>query len=199
MFWPMFGHFFTPSRCGLTITMPSLPIFSPPVSVKHLHGIRSGTCCEKQTLKEQKEMSLVLLDGRLKDLPVAAVDTEKTIFYTSTSGRSEGVTIGPGSLFIRLKAQKIPGHRGVYDLSVQPIFSPLGKSRIPRPVKGDEAVPFEFDALGFRLKAGPGDFFFLGPKKYTTDQTGLAAILFSREIPRPVVRLYMFLCGGMTD
>lgn len=148
--------------------------------------------------KRVERDSLILVNNKPKELPVIAIDTEQTFFYTSIAAQSEGVTIGPGALSLQLKAQKIPGLRGVCDMNIQPIFSPLSKSRIER-LKEDEGVPFVFDALGFGLKLSPGDIFLLGPKKYTTDKGGLSAVFFSRQKPRPVVRLYVFVCGQIAD
>ncbi len=155
--------------------------------------LRSGNA------KRAERDSLILLNNRPRDITVTAVDATKTIFYTSASARSEGITLGPGLVVLRIKTQKIIGQRGVCNLSIQPIFLPLRESRNRRSKEGDKEIPFVFDALGFRLKISPGDLFLLGPKKYTTDQAGLAACFFSREKPRPIVRLYVFVCGEIAD
>jgi len=149
--------------------------------------------------KRVERNSLVLLSGRPKDLYVTSIDSEKTIFYTSVSHVSEGVTIGPGSFVLRIKAQKIPEQRGVCDMSVQPVFTPPRKFRLPLRAEDGKTSPFAFDALELELKMSPGDFLLLGPKRYTTDQSGLAGLFFSTDVPRPSVKLYLFVCGEIAD
>jgi hypothetical protein len=143
--------------------------------------------------------SLILLSGQLKDLYVTSIDSEKTIFYTSVSHVSEGVTIGPGSFVLQIKAQKIPAQRGVCNINIQPVFTPSRKSRFPLRKETETTAPFAFDALELELKMSPGDFLLLGPKRYTADKSGLAGLFFSADIPRPVAKLYLFVCGEIAD
>jgi len=143
--------------------------------------------------------SLILLDGQPKDLPVTAIDCEKTIFYTSIAHRTEGVTVGPGTFSLRITMQKIPGQRGVCNMSVQPVFVPPGKFRLPLQKQFESPRSFVFDALEVELQISPGNFLLLGPRKYTTDKAGLSGLFFSTDIPRPVVKLYLLLCGEIPD
>jgi len=144
--------------------------------------------------KQTKTVSLLLLDGQTSDLAIAALGNEQTIFYISTDGSMEGVTIGPGILALRIKAEKIPGLRGVCNVDVQPVFSLPVRSSIPQLAAREKLGEFLFDAAGFRLKMSPGNFVFLGPKKYTSDQITLASLVFSRPGLGPVVRTFLFVC-----
>jgi len=144
--------------------------------------------------KRAKTVSLLLLDGQASDLAIAALGNEQTIFYISTDGSMEGVTIGPGNLALRIKAEKIPGLRGVCNVDVQPVFSLPVRSSIPQLAAREKLGEFLFDAAGFRLKMSPGNFVFLGPKKYTSDQITLASLVFSRPGLGPVVRMFLFVC-----
>jgi len=143
--------------------------------------------------------SLVLLNGQPKDLLISAIDSQKTIFYTSISHESEGVTVGPGSFALRIKAQKIPGQRGVCNMSIQPVFVPSRKFRLPLQKETDSAGSFVFDALEVELQISPGRFLLLGPKRYIADQSVLAGLFFSTDVPRPVAKLYLFVCGEIPD
>ncbi len=143
--------------------------------------------------------SLVLLNGQPKDVPITAIDSEKTIFYTSVSHKSEGVTIGPGAFTLRIKMRKIPGQRGVCNMSVQPVFIPSGEFLLPSQKETYTAGTFAFDALGFESQISPGSFLLLGPRKYTADKSGLAGVFFSTDFPRPAAKLYLLVCGEMSD
>jgi len=143
--------------------------------------------------------SLVLLDGRARNIIVTAMDSEQTVFYTSGGTSPEGITIGPGSLALRIMAEKIPGQRGVCQMNVQPVFSSVSTSRGQAKQKSSETVPFAFDALGIRLKISPGSYLLLGPKRYTAGASGLAAMFFGRTAPRPAARIFMFVCRAIAD
>lgn len=144
--------------------------------------------------KQVKTVSLLLLDGQASDLAIAGLGNKQTIFYISTDGSMEGATIGPGNLALRIKAEKIPGLRGVCNVDVQPVFSLPVRSSIPQLAAREKLGEFLFDAAGFRLKMSPGNFVFLGPEKYSSDQITLGSLFFSRPGPRPVVRTFLFVC-----
>jgi hypothetical protein len=143
--------------------------------------------------------SLVLLNGQPKDLSVTAIDSKKIIFYNSVAHQSEGVTVGPGSFSLRIKMQKIPGQRGVCNMSVQPVFVPPGKAHFPLQKETEAPGSFAFDALGVNLHITPGSFLLLGPRKYTTDKSGLAGLFFSTDVPRPAAKIYLLVCGEIPD
>lgn len=140
--------------------------------------------------KKVKTVSLLLPDGQDKDLAIKRLDNEQTIFYISTAGSMEGATVGPGKLALRIKAEKIPGSRGVCDVDTKPVFSsPIRK----------KSSDFLFTPLGFKLKMSPGDFVFLGPQKFISHQITLDSLFFSRPKPKPVIRAYLIVCTGIID
>lgn len=145
--------------------------------------------------KRVKTVSLLLLDGQASDLAIAGLGNKQTIFYISTGGSMEGATIGPGTLALRIKAEKIPGSRGVCNVDVQPVFSSPIRSSIPQLAAHEKLGEFIFDAASFRLKMSPGNFVFLGPKKYSSGQITLASVFFNRPGLNPVVRTFLFVCN----
>ena len=163
--------------------------------------------------RKVKTVSLLLLDGLTSDLAVAALYEEQTIFYISTEGSMEGATIGPGKLALRIKAQKIPGSRGVCNVAALPVFSSPIMSSIPQLAVREKAGNFLFDSVGFQLKMSPGDFVFLGPEKYISHQITLGSLFFSkpegslffskteRKLPerKPAVRIFLIVCTGIID
>lgn len=160
-----------------------------------------------------KTVSLLLLNGQANELAVARVPSEQTIFYRSTDAAMEGATIGPGKLALRMKAEKIPGSRGVCNVAAQPVFSPSITSSIPQLAAREKAGNFPFESVGFQLKMSPGDFVFLGPQKYISGQITLSSLFFSkpegslffskteRKPPerKHAVRIFLIVCTGVID
>lgn len=162
-------------------------------------GIQAGT------------ISLLLADGQAQTIAVAGLGKEQTIFYTTNNGSMEGATLGPGQLGLRIKAEKIPGSRGVCKMSAVPVFSPPRRSSIPLLSAREKSGELLFSPAGFSLKMSPGDFVLLGPEKYDSGQITLGSLFFSKpegslffsELERkgperkPSVRLFLLVCTGI--
>ncbi len=130
--------------------------------------------------KQINKVSLMLADDLPETISVARIDSPQTIFFTSTYGSKEGANVGPGILALRLKTQKIPGLRGVCNVTAYPVYSPpMIKSTIPLLNIRTQRREFPFSAAAFGLRMGPGDFILLGPKEYVSDQTALGGLFFS--------------------
>jgi hypothetical protein len=149
--------------------------------------------------KKIEKVSLLLPDGETSDLTIAELDKEQTIFYISSSGSLEGVTVGPGKLILRIKVEKIPGSRGVCNVIAQPVFTPPITSPIPQLAEREKANEFLFTSAGFHLKMSPGDFVLLGPEKYLGHQITLGSLFFSRPRPEPTVRMFLIICIRIID
>jgi hypothetical protein len=163
--------------------------------------------------KGAESISLLLSDGQANDIPIARLNSEQTVFYIPAGGPMKGVSLGPGMVALRIKAEKIPGSRGVCQVSILPIFSPPIRSAIPELVYRAKASEFYFSSVGFGLKMSPGDLVVLGPEKYIDDQITLGSLFFSR--PRgslffsrterkpperkPAVRIFLLACTGIND
>jgi len=163
--------------------------------------------------KKVEKTLLLLTDGRAETVVAAVLADEKTIFHISTSGAMEGVTLGPGKLAIRIKAEKIAGSRGVCSVDVQPAFLPPLKNPMLRRASAADTAPgeFVFAAAGFGLKMSPGDFFLVGPKEYSSSRITLGSAFFSkpqgsvffdeteRKPPqrKPSVSMFLFVCSAI--
>lgn len=159
--------------------------------------------------KQINKVSLMLADDLPETISVARIDSPRTIFFTSTYGSKEGANVGPGILALRLKTQKIPGLRGVCNVTAYPVYSPpMIQSTIPLLSARTQRREFPFSAAAFELRMGPGDFILLGPKEYVSDQTALGGLFFSNPEgslffseterstfePKPAVRLFLLVC-----
>lgn len=156
--------------------------------------------------KKTPTVSLLLSEGQADDLIVARLYREQPIFYTSTGGSMEGATIGPGTLSLRIKVEKIPGSRGVCNVRVHPVFSPPMMSSIPQLAARAKAGELDFICAGFRLKMSPGDFFLLAPKEYISDQMTLGSLFFTKSKSslsavkperKPAIRVFLVVCTSI--
>jgi hypothetical protein len=149
--------------------------------------------------KKKETVSLLLPDGETSDFTITKLNKEQTIFYISSTGSMEGVTIGPGKLSLRIKVEKIPGSRGVCNIIAQPVFTPPITSLIPQLAEREKANEFLFTSAGFHLKMSPGDFVLLGPEKYLGHQITLGSLFFSRPKPEPTIRMFLIICIRIID
>jgi len=146
-----------------------------------------------------EKISVLLTDDQPDDIVIGRLGSRQTIFYTPKSGSTEGTTAGPGKIALRVKAQKIPGSRGVCNFDVVPVFSPPISTSIPQLADREKAGEIVFTSCRFRAKMSPGDFILLGPQKYISRQVTLAGLLFSRSRRKPIVRTYLFVCTRIID
>ena len=154
-------------------------------------------------------VSLMLADGQAQTVAIAGLDRPQTIFYTGANGSSEGANVGPGVFGLRIKAENIPGSRGVCDLVAYPVFFPPTESSIPQLDAIGKLREFPFTSAAFGLKMSPGDFVFLAPKENISDQTALGGLFFNNprgglffsktKAPeyKPAVRIFLLVCTGI--
>jgi len=167
--------------------------------------------------KKAQTISLILVPGQDNDVFIARLFRRESITYTSGEGVTKQANVGPGELVLRMRAEKIPGLRGLCSLGLEPVFvAPLpGPAQELAARLGTE--DFEFDSTALSLKMAPGDFLLLGPKRYVEDRTRLASYFFNRSRPTartmvirpsedstqvrpyfgPVIRVYLFVCTAI--
>jgi hypothetical protein len=154
-------------------------------------------------------VSLMLADGEAQTIAITGLDRPQTIYYTAVSGSREGANVGPGVFGLRISAEKVPGSRGVCNLVAYPVFSPPSESAIPQLKALGKLREFPFTCAAFGLKMSPGDFVFLAPKEYISDQTSLGGLFFSNpreslffsktKSPeyKSAVRVFLLVCTGI--
>lgn len=160
------------------------------------NGIRDLLLAAKS--RNISTISLLLADGQFNDIPAAGFDRE-SLFYFSGSGQMKGASIGPGTIALRVRAEKIPGSRGVCKISAEPVFSPRIGMRIGHLAPGERTKDFSFGPVGFEARISPGQFVFLGPQEYLDDGTTLGSLFFSIPGREPVVRTYLLACTSIND
>lgn len=149
--------------------------------------------------RKGETVSLVLPDGQTNDFTVAALHGNQTVFYVSSAGSMEDVTVGPGKIVLRIKVKKIPGERGVCKVNAQPVFTLPIQTPIPQLTAQAKSAEFHFTSAGFDLKMSPSDFILLGPERYIENQITLDGLFFSRPGRIPTVKVFLFVCTRIID
>ncbi len=150
--------------------------------------------------RKVETVSIFLANSQHDDLNIMWLDKEQTVFYVSAEGTMKSKALGPGKIALRIKAEKIPGSRGLAEVSFQPVFSlptktdPVSKFKAGK----GQAEDFVFTSTGFKLKMCPGEFLFLAPKEYVSRQSTLGSLFFSMPGRRPAIRTFLFLCTAIT-
>lgn len=158
-------------------------------------------------------VSLMLTDGEPQTFAVTGLSSTQTVFYTAVDGSRQGANVGPGIIGLRIKADRVPSMRGVCDVVAYPVFSLPVKSAIKELDSQMKKREFPFTAAAFGLRMSPGDFVYLGPKQYVSDQSDLGGLFFTnlrgnliidraaRKPPerKTAVRVFLLTCTRIDD
>jgi hypothetical protein len=144
--------------------------------------------------RKTETVSILIAEAQANDLTIVGLDKEQTVFYVSSGGPMEEMTIGPGSIVLRIEAEQIPGERGICKVAAVPVFLPAAPSLIPELAAREKSQEFVFESAGFGLKMAPGDFVLLSPEKYIDRQITLGSLFFSIPGRLPMVRAYLLVC-----
>jgi hypothetical protein len=163
--------------------------------------------------QEVVKVSLMLSDGQPETLAITALDRTQTVFYTAADGSRQGANVGPGILGLRIKGDEVPDRTGICDVTAYPVFSLPTKNAIPQLEAQMKRREFPFTSAALGLRMSPGDFVFLAPKEYVSDQTSLGGLFFSnvpgrmffnaanRKPPehKTAVRVFLLACTRIDD
>ena len=155
-------------------------------------------------------VSLMLPDAIAQTIAIIGLDRPQSVFFTGADGSRQAANVGPGVLGLRIQAETIPGSLGLASVTAFPVFSLPTERAIPELDARAKMREFPFTTAAFGLNMGPGDFVYLGPKEYLSDQTALGGLFFSNpkgnlffsqtKAPefKPTVRVFLILCTGMS-
>jgi hypothetical protein len=157
--------------------------------------------------------SLVVPDNDKTDFPIAELPMGRPIGFIGGNLTKQSVTVGPGVLALRLRAEPMPWARGVRKIIAYPAYTLPLATPIPELQAGVQQREFYFAPAAFALQMRPGDLVVLGPDQYTGERRTLGGLFFSnpagtvffnpsKRLPparRPAVRLYILVCTGISD
>ncbi|HUV40939.1 MAG TPA: hypothetical protein VMW23_04020 [Sedimentisphaerales bacterium] len=141
--------------------------------------------------------AVMLPDGQANRIFVTRLDKEQSVFYSRTGDSMEAVSIGPGTMTLRLQAEKIAGLRGQCQVSIQPAYSPLIRADARPEQDVQKYGDYFFDSAGFKLRMSGGDFVLLGPKKLVNNRIILPGLFFTQPQPKPLIRIFLIICTAI--
>ncbi len=147
--------------------------------------------------RKTRTVSLLLSENQSDYVPVASIESERTVFYARADGKIAGLSVSKGMAAFHVKAQGIPATRGAFRLSLQPVFRKPLASRIKQLAGKKNYEDTTFDSIGFEMQMSPGQFVLVGPGEYGTEQMSLSGLFFRHSKPRPLVRIYLILCRNI--
>ena len=166
------------------------------------------TIAGAQTLTQ---MAIMLPNGETEDTIIKEITQPQVVYFTSIQDIKEAVHIEPGIIALRIKVENPPVLDGTCNLTACPVFTLLKENTIPELNERLRLRDFAFDAAAFRLNMKPGDFVFLSPEQYISDQLTLSGLFFSNPqgtiffnkdiykvpIRKPAIRVYLLTCVGV--
>lgn len=156
---------------------------------------------------------LPIANNDTMDLPIVDLPVGRPIKFVGNDLSNQTVSVGPGSLVLRIRVEPVPWARGVRKIIVYPTYTPSARSAIPQLGAIIRRHEFYFAPAAFAAQMGPGDLLVLGPDEYTGEQATLGGLFFGKpqgclfltpsggNPPRykPCVRLYILVCAGVSD
>lgn len=158
-----------------------------------------GQVLRNANAKRLKTVSLLLYDKQADNVTIARFNKRKTLFYISIAGSMEAITVTSGKLAMRIAVEAIPDRRGLCNVTVTPVCPESNQNLIRLLKQKNPSRDFIFDSVGLTLNMSPGDFFFLGPKKYSDNQATLGSMFFSKPGDKPAIRAYIVVCTKVTS
>jgi hypothetical protein len=157
--------------------------------------------------------SVPIADNDTGDLFITDLPANRMISFVGNDLSSQTVSVGPGALVLRLRAEPIPWIRGVRKIIAYPTYAPPTASAIPQLSLMARKREFHFAPAAFAAQMSPGDLVVLGPDSYTGEMVTLGGLFFNNPQGRlffhpdkpdppeykPAVRVYILICMGITD
>jgi hypothetical protein len=147
------------------------------------------------------------------DLPIAELPRAGSVSYATMNLSWEQVSVPAGRLVLRLRAEPIPGARGVRKIVAYPVCTPAMSSAIPQLEAKVREREVYFASAAFAAQMAPGDLLVLGPNEYSAERVTLGGLFFNepRDVlfidpetadppeRKPAVRVFVLVCVGMID
>ncbi len=157
--------------------------------------------------------TLMVNDRDSTDWPLINMPAAGPITFFDENSLEQSAPLASGQLVLRLRAEPVPGLRGVRKLVVYPAYNPPLSSAIPELQKKLKENEVAFHAAAFAAQMGPGDLVVLAPNEYTGERLSLGGLFFNKAVPvtfldpasselpkkEPAVRVLILVCAGVKD
>jgi hypothetical protein len=157
--------------------------------------------------------SLLLSEDEPADLPIADVPSARPISFVGMDLSPQIANVTMGVLNLRLRAEPVPGARGVRKIVAYPVHSLPISIGIPELDATARQQEFYFGAAAFATQMSPGDLVLLAPDRYIPERSSLGGLFFTRAVGsvftdpagrtpperKPTVRVFVLICTRMSE
>jgi hypothetical protein len=157
--------------------------------------------------------SLLISEDTPADLPVADVPAARPISFVGTDLSKQIANVSVGVLSLRLRAEPVPGARGVRKIIAYPVHSLPVSIGIPELDATTRQREFYFASAAFATQMSPGDLVLLAPDRYTGERGSLGGTFFIRPVGavfadpaqrkpperKPTVRVFVLICTRVSE
>lgn len=146
--------------------------------------------------------ALLIPDGQAEVINIGRLTRKTTISYIYRHGTIRSDEVGPAICGLQLTTGKFPGlrtgARPVASVQVVPVILASTEGLPPKLAAQLRTNDLRIYSAGFSVTLRPGDIVLLAPRGYTTDKVTAAGRFFTRIEPKPVVRVFLFVCTSIT-
>jgi len=157
--------------------------------------------------------SLLVSEDAPADLPIADVPAARPISFVGTDLSKQIANVTAGVLSLRLRAEPVPGARGVRKIIAYPVHSLPVSIGIPQLDATTRQREFYFASAAFATQMSPGDLVLLAPDHYTGERDSLGGTFFIRPVGaifadpsrrkpperKPTVRIFVLICTRVSE
>jgi hypothetical protein len=146
--------------------------------------------------------SLLITDSQPEMLNIARMPGSQTISFIDRQGKVRQIQVGPGIMGLQIFTRQInsssaPSGINTASLaSVRVVPAILTSTEGTAPAIAEQLSEHDLRvySAGFSAIMKPGEFVMLGPAEYKQDETTATGRFFTRQGPRPAVRIFLLVC-----
>ena len=157
--------------------------------------------------------SLLLSEDEPADLPITDVPRGLSVSFVGMDLSPQIANVSVGVLSLRLRAEPVPGARGVRKIVAYPVHTLPISIGIPELKATARQQEFYFAAAAFATQMSPGDLVMLAPDRYVPERSSLGGLFFTRAVGtiftdptgrtpperKPTVRVFVLICTRMSE
>ncbi len=146
--------------------------------------------------------SLLMSDNQPEMINITRMPGKQTIYFIDRQGKIKKTEVGPGPMGLQIFTRQINSSTAPSGIKTAPLASMRIVPAILASTEG--AAPAIAERLsehdlrvysaGFSAIMKPGEFVMLGPAEYKQDETTAAGRFFTKQGPKPVIRIFLFVC-----
>lgn len=146
--------------------------------------------------------SLLMTDNQPAMINITRIPAKQTISFIDRQGKTRETEVGPGNVGLQIFTRQINSSSAPSGINTAPLASIRVVPAILASTEGTAAAIAErlserdlrIYSAGFSAIMKPGEFVMLGPAEYNQDKTTATGRFFTRQGPKPAIRIFLLVC-----